>query len=58
MKGRDLELKGATINKPEAPTHGKPCIIDTYIPDEDKYFVTFDEGWCGWYKLEELDVNE
>lgn len=57
MNGHDLELKAAVINNPKRESYGKPCIIDTYIPEEDKYLVTFNAGWCGWYKREELKVD-
>jgi hypothetical protein len=49
---------GATINDPEAMTHGKPCIIEYFDHKahhgKGMWYVTFDAGWCGWYDRKHL----
>jgi len=49
--------KGATVNKPDALTHGKPCVVERWDPAAKKYEVSFDSPWCGWYKLKELMID-
>ena len=50
--------KGAVIKNPEAMTHGKPCVVDSYNHEIRKYEVSFDGGWCGWYTLKELKFDD
>ncbi len=49
--------KGATVNKPDALTHGKLCVIVEYVRETRKYRVDFDSPWTGWYKLSELTID-
>ena len=49
--------KGATINKPDAMTHLKPCVVEQYIPGIKKYAVTFDSPWIGYYFRHELLID-
>ena len=48
---------GATVNKPDALTHGKPCVVERWDRKAKKYEVSFDGAWVGWYKLKELTMD-
>ena len=50
--------KGATVKKPDALTHGKPCVVERWDRKVKKYEVSFDGAWCGWYKLKELTMDD
>jgi hypothetical protein len=44
------------INKPDAITHGSVGIVVEYDTSAYKYDVDFNNGFHGWYKLDELKV--
>ncbi len=49
--------KGATVNKPGAMTHLKPCVVEEYKQDIKKYEVSFDSPWVGYYSRHELLID-
>ena len=46
------------INNPSVLTHGKIAVITEWAEGSQKWEVSFDGSWIGWYKEEELILEQ
>lgn len=54
---RDLTNKKAMIIKVNSLTIGEECTISRYCEDNNKWEVSFEGTWVGWYAEDELLIH-